>query len=132
MEKSNCSGCEGCQGKEKPKDCKGNSCGTCCGNNREYEEKFLIDLLEKYFLPFVHSQENGVCSYIYKDSKMTTEEEVLIYQKIIKKYETLGFLTLDYNIALDEYSYKDYEFEFNQIFKRGSIAITKECISYYS
>ena len=141
--KKGCNGCGGCASKKnKPKDCKGDGCGRCCGgrckHKNQTQEQLILTLLERYYLPFLYIKAIEGNIYIYKDNADTSYAKIRDYQESIKNCEQLGYITLDYDIPLDEYSYQDYsafniadylqDENYNSKVKLGSIAITDKCL----
>ncbi len=131
--KHNCSSnCTGCNKKNKPKDCKSDGCTKCCSFKchspyNDLEKDFLINLLEKNFLPFIYLID--VDSIIYKHNKDTSIAEIKIYEQIIRNFEKTKILTIDFDFELDEYSYfdyLDYDIYNSNEFRRGCIAISEE------
>ena len=126
-----CTNCNGCNKADKPKDCKGNSCGRCC--NKQKNNDFLLILLEKQFLPFVYVDDE----VFYKNNATSTKAEIKQFQETITLFNSLGYLTIDYNIELDEYSYLDYNnifdlFNMNkENIKKGTISITQKCFDTF-
>ncbi len=125
----------GCGGADKPKDCNKDGCGRCCkGKNHsnfdENETEFLLDLLEKNFLPFIYNNtENEI---IYIENSETSAEKIKLNSKIIEKFQKLEFLTIDFDYALDDFSYEDYcRYLKNEQITKGSISITNKCFDMF-
>lgn len=129
--KSGCSGCGGCNKKDKPKDCKSDGCGKCCGGScsslgtKQAESEFLVTLLERHFLPVIFCENKIVYMEENKDrSKLQS------YDTIINKFEKQNYLTVDRE-SLDEYSYMDYKEIIEEFLieekevKYGSLGVTK-------
>ncbi len=136
-------GCGGCQ-KEKPIDCQGNGCGRCCqskchSNEGAGEQALVLDLLEKSFLPFVYVTKGDLATIVYKANKETSAEEIHQNALAISNLERSGWLTVDFEEELDEFSYSDYmdldasafgiaaEEQGNDWLKRGTLAVTELC-----
>lgn len=127
--KNGCHGCGGCNKANKPLDCKSDGCGRCCGGScsskgtKEDESKFMVTLLERYYLPILITDEK----VIYMESKEWNLKDIESYNTIIKKFEAQGYLTIDQE-ELDEYSYGDYQ-ELIKKYQREGIDVTKGTIA---
>ena len=128
---SHCTSCNGCNKANKPKDCKGDGCGRCCKGQKKNE--FLLILLERQFLPFVYSDEE----IFFKENEATTKDEIEEFRYTITSFLSLEYLTIDFNVELDEYSYTDYN-NISNLFnisdkglKKGTISITQKCFDTF-
>ena len=136
MSCKSCTDCKNCNKKEKPKDCKGDSCGRCCGNScaNNRNNEFLIILLEKQFLPCLFIDDK----IIYKENEYTNEEEINSFYNTILSFSNLGYLTIDTDEELDEFSYLDYSDIFksmnvdNTEVTKGTLSITQKCIDVFT
>lgn len=136
----NCSNCQGCNNKIKPIDCPGNGCGRCCGPNKAIEREFIDEFLEMYYLPCLFVNFDNQIQCIYKDNINTPYSKIKVINDIILKLEHYKYISLDYQIELDEYSYDDFvNFNMNDYLKtdekldvfRGSLAITDKFIEKF-
>ncbi len=129
-------------------DCKQDHCGKCCGNkngcmsHNDYQLdnddiKFLIDLLSKYYLPFIQvvsdDKIDNIENIIYLDDDIDNDEIIKKNKEMLKKLNSYNFINIDYNIALDEYSYTHYhniEKSTTNI-KRGSLEVSDTCLNTF-
>ncbi len=140
--------------------------GGCCQAQRgaftPQEREFLLNLLERQFLPMAqfvvtstqtHEFEMVALSPVYLEQRDDTMEVVRERGDMIHNLEHQGLLTLDFDIPLDPLSYEIYEqsalFALLQetveegqkrggylgdqaTIQQGSIAITQACIQQFS
>ncbi len=105
----------------------GTSCSSnknrCCGGKltsnmlSDEEKHFLAHLLERLYLPvsqFVlkSSKESAFASVtlspVFIIEEKDTMEQVKDFGKMLKALEEKGFISLDFDIPIDNYDYKEY------------------------
>ncbi len=154
----------GCANHDSCGGCGGGGCSSGgCGHQTftQEERTFLLDLLERHFLPMAqfvvkssqnHDFEMVALSPVYLTDPKATMAEIRTTGDMLCALEDQGLLTLDFDIPLDPMSYEIYEksdvfallcdtveqskghsnhWGDTPTIEQGSIAITAECLKKF-
>ncbi len=124
-----------CHGSSEVNGCSGNQ-NRCCGGKLtanaldDNEKHFLAHLLERLYLPVAQlvlksSKESSftcvTLSPVFIINVSDTMDQIKDFGKMLENLEEKGFITLDYDIPLDNYNYEEYT-------NSDVFAYFKECV----